>query len=104
VNAVGVARLGVGVAELVAPGRLGSAALGHTPDRRERMVVRALGARRLGQEVAAWRGDDLLAGPLLDVLHAASMVGLATFSRRYRRGALVSAVTASAFALAAARF
>lgn len=102
-NAVGMARLGVGVAELVAPGRLGSAALGHAPDRRERAVVRVLGARHLGQEVAAWRGDDLLAGPLLDVLHAASMVGLAAFSRRYRRAALTSALAASAFAVAAAR-
>jgi hypothetical protein len=53
VNAVGVARLGLGAAELVAPGRLASAALGHAPDRRERAVVRVLGARRLGQEVAA---------------------------------------------------
>lgn len=100
-NAVGVARIGLGVAELVTPSRLGSAALGHTPDRRERAVVRVLGARHLGQEVAAWRGDDLLAGPQLDVLHAASMVGLAAFSRRYRRAALTSALIAAAFALAA---
>jgi hypothetical protein len=103
VNAVGMARLGVGVAELMAPGRIAGAVLGHVPDRRERAVVQVLGARHLGQQVAAWRGDDLLAGPLIDVLHAASMVGLAALSRRYRRAALASALTASAFAVAARR-
>ena len=100
-TAAGVARVGLGLVEVAAPCRLGAATLGHRPDRRERVVMRVLGARQLGQHVAAERGDDLLGGPVLDILHAASMLPVAVVSRRYRRSALTSAAVAAALALLA---
>lgn len=102
-TALALVRLGVGAAEVAGPSRVGEATLGHRPDGRERAVIRVLGARHLGQVVAARRGHDLLGGPVLDGLHAASMVGLALVSRRHRRAALTSAAVAAAFAAAAAR-
>jgi hypothetical protein len=96
------ARLSVGLAQVALPDRVGGTAFGHQPDERERTVVRVLGVRHLAQYVADARGHRLLGGPTLDVLHAASMVGLAMASRRYRRAALTSAVVASAFAAGAA--
>ncbi len=98
---VDAARLGVGLAQIAAPARVGAAVLGRAPDERERAVVRILGGRHLVQYAAARRGHSLLAGPALDALHAASMVGLAALSRRYRRSALTSAAAATAFAAAA---
>jgi hypothetical protein len=97
-----VLRVGLGLAELAVPDRLGAAALGHRPDERERVVMRALGARQIGQQVAAERGHDLLGGPVADVLHAASMLPVAVVSRRYRRSALTSAAIAAALAVLAA--
>jgi NAD(P)H-hydrate repair Nnr-like enzyme with NAD(P)H-hydrate dehydratase domain len=102
-SALGAARLGVGLAETVLPDRVGTLVLGHTPDTTERVVLRILGARHLFQLVAARRGHEVLGGPLLDALHAASMYGAAAVSDKRRRAALTSAVAATAFAVAAWR-
>jgi hypothetical protein len=101
VTRLALARAGVGLAELTAPGYVGAIALGRPPDGREQAVLRVLGARHLGQYVASRTGHRLLAGPALDALHAASMVGLALVSRRYRRPALTSAAVAAAFSVGA---
>jgi NAD(P)H-hydrate repair Nnr-like enzyme with NAD(P)H-hydrate dehydratase domain len=103
VSAVGALRLAAGLAQLTLPERVGRALLGHPPDARERGAIRVLGLRHLAQREAARRGHDLLAGPGLDAVHAASMVALAVASPRYRRSALTSAALATGFA-AAARF
>ncbi len=100
-RALAVARLGTGLAEVAGPDRVGAPLIGHAPDARERAVIRILGARHLAQFAAAQRGHRLLGGPALDALHAASMLGLAAVSRRYRRSALVSAAGATAFAVMA---
>ncbi len=102
-HALGLARLGVGLVELALPDRAGALALGRTPDTTERVVMRILGARHLFQAAAAQRGHEVLGGPLLDALHAVSMYGAAAVTDRHRRGALVSAVGATGFAVAACR-
>jgi hypothetical protein len=72
--------------------------------RRRSTMDRVLGGRLLVQgALTVVRGGDELthgAGAGVDVLHAASMVGLAAVSRRWRRRALVSAAVATAFAVA----
>jgi hypothetical protein len=59
-----------------------------------RYVVQALGGRRLHR---AWVPE---ADAAVDLVHAASMLGLARLAPRHRRLALLSAVLATAFAAA----
>ncbi|GAA4763786.1 hypothetical protein [Actinomycetospora chibensis] len=73
-------------------------------DGRTETVVRVLGARHVlhglaGLGAPRWVTPGV--GAMADGVHAASMVGLAALGRDHRRGALVSAVVAAAFALAA---
>lgn len=98
-----LARIGVGVAELALPDRLATPLLGRRPDPTERVVMGLLGARHLAQAAGGLRGHELLGGPLLDALHALSMYGAAAVSEKHRRGAVLSAAGATAFALAAWR-
>lgn len=98
-----LARIGVGVAELALPDRLGTPLLGRRPDTTDRVVMRILGVRHLVQAAGGLRGHELLGGPLLDVLHALSMYGAAAVTQKHRRGALLSAAGATGFALAAWR-
>lgn len=98
-------RAGVGVARLAYPHTLiPGLATGPLSDR-GRQLVRVLGARQLTQALATGRAPTravLWLGAEVDVAHAASMIGLAVFERRYRRAALLDAAIATVFALAGA--
>ncbi len=66
-----------------------------------RRIIRVLGAREVAQAVICWPQPTsalLKVGAGVDVIHAASMLGLAAMSRRWRRPALLSALTATIFA------
>jgi len=68
-----------------------------------RRTVRVLGARYVVQSVGGpWLHRSWVpeADAAVDVIHAASMLGLAGLAPRHRRLALASAATATAFALA----
>jgi hypothetical protein len=99
---VDVARLGLGAVAVVSPSLLLRLAQG--PDGRdERVTVRILGARYLAQAAAGL----VLDGPrvrdvdaAVDLIHATTMVALATVAPAHRRLALLSAVTASGLAAA----
>jgi hypothetical protein len=70
-----------------------------------RRVVRVLGVRQVAQAALTGRSPTravLWLGAEADVAHAASMVGLAICSRRYRRAALGDATVAGALAAAGA--
>ncbi len=65
-------------------------------------MVRVLGARQVLQAVVTGLAPTpsvLWLGAKIDATHAASMVGLAVFNRRYRRAALIDAAIAAAFTL-----
>ena len=97
---VDVARLSLGAAALAAPHVLLPAA---ADTRTSRAVTRVLGARYLAQGglgVADRKSWPPSWDAGVDALHAASMVGLAAISHRYRGVALVSAGAAVAFAVA----
>lgn len=68
-------------------------------------IVRVLGARQLVQgatQVARPNPEVLIAGIIVDLLHASSMLALSVFWTAYRRPALSSAAVATASALAGA--
>jgi hypothetical protein len=93
-------RAGYGLAQLAVPNVV-LRAFRLTPDRPTVLVCRALGARELAQaavSTAAPTPAVLAVGVTVDVTHALSMIGVATFSRRHRRAALTSAALASTFA------
>ena len=95
---VDVLRLGLGAAAVTAPSRLLPAA---ADTRWSRGFTRILGARYVVQssfgllEQRPWVPEVDAA---IDVVHAATMVGLAGVSPRHRRVALASAAAAVAFA------
>lgn len=97
-----LARTGWGILELVAPDALVEAAADRHADEEERTAVRVLGVRDVVQAQMTTRRGRAAHGMAcaVDVLHAASMVALAVYDERRRRLAGVSAVIASAFALA----
>jgi hypothetical protein len=97
-----VLRLALGAAALVGPGTL-LRACGAVDGVGDRRVVRVLGARYVAQAAVGigrpgrWvRTADVV----VDLVHAASMVGLAALDPPHRRAALVSAAAATGFALA----
>jgi hypothetical protein len=96
-------RGGLALVQLAAPAAVGRVAGLDPGDRRALVAVRVLGARELAQSAAAATGSPALrtAGGWVDGLHAASMVGLAAASPRYRRPALVAAALATAWAATA---
>ena len=87
----------VGLAMVVEPARvtrLVSANRSEPPT----WVVRLLGGRLVAQHalvLARPAHGTVLAGAVVDVLHAASMVAVAAVGRRYRRPAAVSAAAAA---------
>ena len=98
----GVAAAVWGTALLAAGGPLWTVVTGRRPGQVDELAVRALGARHLvqgvAQAIAPRLGQRFFVG--VDVVHAASMVWLATVDEQRRRPALVSAaVAASAAAL-----
>ncbi len=97
------ARGAYGLLLVVAPGRSPEVGLAGDLDPLVPPVVRALGARHLVQSAVTGvdpSGTVLRWGAGVDVLHAASMVALAAVSPRHRRPALVSAASATGFAVA----
>jgi hypothetical protein len=102
-TALSVVRAGYGAVQLAVPGLLAGRLLGQPPDPRARMVARVLGARQLAQaglSGPAPTAAALALGVEVDALHAASMIGLAVLSRRWRPAALASAAVAAGFATA----
>lgn len=100
-----VVRLGYGVALLVDPDGTGARLTGATLDPRARVAARVLGVRHVVQAlVCLAHGTHAVrrAGRATDLLHAASMVGLAAVDRGRRRQALTDGTVALAFALAGA--
>ena len=66
-------------------------------------VLRILGLRQITQSLAGMTaaGDTVTRwGPIIDGLHAATGVGLALWSRRWRSAALIDATAAAGFAAA----
>jgi hypothetical protein len=98
-RAATIARLGIGSACLLAPGRVLAIAGG--PDRHEPLtqrVARVLGARWVlqgGAELVLGAGTRGV-GVLVDLTHAASMLPVAARWPAHRRTALVSAALAAA--------
>ena len=104
-SALTVVRAGYGAALLLASGRMIRLVSGRPADRRTRRVVRLLGARHVAQAVVT----GVRPGPLpialgaeVDVVHAASMLGVAAIARSQRRSGVVDAAVAAAFAVAGA--
>lgn len=95
----------LGVCELVRPQLLYRAVTGTQPTPGVVVVMRVLGARHAAQALLLSRAGRSWhrCGALVDLAHAASMVGLACGSRRWRRAAGIDAVLASAFAVMEAR-
>ena len=101
----GQLRAGLGAAQVLFPGLASRPLVVQPLDRRSRGVVRALGARQVGQALVTGAQPSaavLLLGAEVDAAHAASMVALALCSRRWRRAAFADAMIASLFALAGA--
>ena len=94
VNGLGAASLGLGVGELLAPGKVAALA-GVDETKRTRRVVQALGARECGHAAALFGGPARLvwtrvAGDVVDL--ACLVAGVAARGRgRRRRGTFVAA-------------
>lgn len=98
-------RAGYGAVQLLWPDRSAEQLLGGPLEPAARAGVRVLGARQLvqaGLSMAAPTGPVLAAGAGTDAVHALSMAVLALADRRWRRPAVVSGLTAAAFAVGGA--
>ena len=96
-------RAGYGLVQLAMPGYSAEQQLGGPLDATTLRVVRVLGARQVTQAgLVLVFPDEPLAGlgAGVDALHALSMVPLVAAAPRWRRPALVSGLTAAAFAVA----
>jgi hypothetical protein len=94
-------RAGYGAVQLLWPDHSAEQLLGGPLDPAARTGVRVLGARQLAQAglgVAVPTAPLLAFGAGTDALHALSMAVLALADRRWRRPAVVSGLTAAAFA------
>lgn len=91
-----------GVALCAAPGPLMGLLGGPPPGRRACAVARVLGARQLTQATLTGMGGPAMAslGAEVDLLHAASMFGLALVVPRRWRAGLADGLIATAFAAA----
>ena len=106
--ALGAVRACYGAALLLAPGPLIRICTGYPTDSRVRLTARVLGARHLVQAAltagagprAGPGAGGLAAGAAVDLMHAASMAGLAAASRPLRRTALTDAMLETALAAA----
>jgi uncharacterized membrane protein len=99
VNGLGVASLGLGLSEVLAPGKVAATA-GIDETSRSRFVIRALGLRECGHAAALLFGPSKLvwtrvAGDVLDVALLGAALAKSNHGQRRRRG------TASIVALAA---
>jgi hypothetical protein len=103
VSPLSAVRIALGATELLAPRALTRAVLGTPLDGVGLGAVRVLGARHLAQAASCAAVPSPTAsrlGAAVDALHAASMLALAAFDRRYRRAALTSAAVAGGLAVA----
>jgi hypothetical protein len=95
-------RGGYGGALLIAPGPVIRTVTGRPGGARTRAVARLLGARHLVQAVVtaatAASGESLGIGAAIDLVHAASMAGLAIADRRVRRLTLSDVLIETMFA------
>lgn len=100
---VATVRCGWAVFLFACPDRPMAALTGLTPTEHDRQVLRVLGARQLVQAAVSLVHPShrvLAAGSAVDALHAATCLGLAAVDGRWRRGALLGALDATAFAVA----
>lgn len=95
-----VMRAGYGLTQLLVPGTVDRLLTGVTADRPTRIATRILGVRHLIQATVLASGSRRAhrLGAPVDVLHGASMLGLALVVPSRRRQALTSAATAFGFA------
>ncbi|MGH3549850.1 MAG: hypothetical protein ACRDQU_17420 [Pseudonocardiaceae bacterium] len=96
-------RTGYGAVLVLAPDPVIRLFTGHRSDQPTRAVARGLGARQVVQGLlcAGAPGRAALAlGVEADLVHAASMVGLAAVDQAHRRAGLVDAVCAGSFGVA----
>ena len=106
-----LARLAMGLGQLICPKPLHRAATGTTPSPRTVLVMRILGARHVVQALLLVRAGPMeqggktwhRCGGLVDLAHAATMVAVASGDRRWRRSAAMDAAVASTFAALEAR-
>ena len=94
-------RAGCGAIQLAVPGYSAEQRLGGPLDAATLRVVRVLGARQVTQAglALAFPAEPLAGlGIGVDALHALSMIPLVVAAPRWRRPALVSGLTAAAFA------
>jgi hypothetical protein len=106
IRIVALVRVGWAGALLLAPERLLRVAGGEPVPPAAVAVVRVLGARHLMQaavSAAVPTGPVAGLGAVVDALHAASCVGLAAISPRWRPPALLDALVESGFAAAGSR-
>lgn len=102
-SALRFVRAGVGVVDLVFPNTVVRWLGGGQPSDQGRRVIRVLGARQIAQALLSGRTSTeaaLLLGAAVDVAHAATMILMGAFERRYRLAALCDAVIAISFAAA----
>ncbi len=100
-----MARVCWGLALIGAPGRLLHTLDPVAHDRRDRIVARVLGGRHLAQAAVgiALPGEAVRRfGALVDGVHAASAIGLASVDGGHRRLALLDATIAATFSAAGA--
>lgn len=100
---VAAARCGWAVFLLSCPDRPVRALTGITPTEHDRRVLRVLGVRQLVQGAVGLVHPShrvLAAGSAVDALHAASCLAVAAVDSRWRRGGLIGAMDAAAFAVA----
>ncbi len=104
VRALGLQRCALGLGLLIAPGRV-AGVVGGTGSAPPSWIGRVLGGRLLAQggaELVRPRRRVMLAGTVVDCLHATSMLVPIVLSPRYRRVALASAGEAALSAAAVA--
>lgn len=98
-------RAGWGAALVLRPDQVVRTASGQSPTTASRAVARILGIRHLAQAAATLHWHSRTArdlGLATDLLHAGTGLGLAVLSTRWRRGALIDASLATAFAATSA--
>lgn len=95
-----ILRLGMGVSELIAPGKSAALQMGSTPEHHEIVIARVLGCRQAGQAaLSIITGRFRGAGMTVDIVHAGSMIALAVFGPvRTRRAAVIQTVIGGGFA------
>jgi hypothetical protein len=98
-RAVAAVRALYGAALLAVPERILALYGGHPSHAAERAVARILGARHVAQAFVTRNGAFRRLGAAVDVIHAASMFGLAAISEPHRQPALIDGTIAAALSI-----